>query len=153
MSHDSHQQAHFIHVLCGLTAGLEIKIKTAKFLNIPFFQLEERKTSSVLASEDGPLLEEFRNAFQEVSQWIDSAEAKLLESRKSEERALGREIEEWRPKVGNLRSMAEKLVQIFVGQKNDVEPEMKNLGQRSEPNRFVVLLYIFGQNGACRKET
>jgi hypothetical protein len=92
--------------------------------------LEERKTSSVAASEDGPLLEEFRSAFQEVSQWIDSAEAKLLESRKSEERALGREIEEWRPKVGNLRTMAEKLVQIFVGQKNDVEPEMEILGQR-----------------------
>ena len=68
--------------------------------------------------------------FQEVSQWIDSAEAKLLESRKSEERALGREIEEWRPKVGNLRNMAEKLVQIFVGQKNDVVPEMEMLGQR-----------------------
>jgi len=26
--------------------------------------------------------------------------------------------------------MAEKLVQIFVGQKNDVEPEMEILGQR-----------------------
>ena len=93
-----------------------------------------------MASEDGPLLEEFRNAFQEVSQWIDSAEAKLLESRKSEERALGREIEEWRPKFGNLRSMAEKLVQIFVGQKNDVEPEMKNLGQRFV--YLLVLLYV-----------
>jgi hypothetical protein len=46
-----------------------------------FLQLEERKTSSVAAAEDGPLLEEFRSAFQEVSQWIDSAEAKLLEAR------------------------------------------------------------------------
>ena len=111
-------------------------------------QLEERKTSSVVASEDGPLLEEFRNAFHEVSQWIDSAEAKLLESRKSEERALGREIEEWRPKVGNLRSMAEKLVQIFVGQKNDVEPEMETLGQRFDNliNLFSRLFY-----GATKK--
>jgi hypothetical protein len=53
-----------------------------------------------------------------------------IDPRKSEDRVLGREIEEWRPKFGNLRNMAEKLVQIFVGQKNDVEPEMENLGQR-----------------------
>ena len=66
----------------------------------------------------------------------------MLESRKSEERALGREIEEWRPKVGNLRNMAEKLVQIFVGQKNDVEPEMEILGQRSAATFATFIIFI-----------
>jgi len=55
---------------------------------------------------------------------------KLREANRSNDDVLNFEIEELRPKMGNLRNMAEKLVKIFVGQKSDVEPEMEMLGQR-----------------------
>ena len=48
----------------------------------------------------------------------------------SQERAIGQELDEWKPKIGNLRKMAEKLVQLFVSQKDDVEPEMAKIDQR-----------------------
>ena len=90
---------------------------------------ESRKLSS-MSQDDAPLFEEFRSAFQEISDWISRAEAKLGTNRESQERAIGQELNEWKPKIGNLRKMAEKLVQLFVNQKEDVEPEMANLDQR-----------------------
>ena len=82
--------------------------------------------------QETPLLDEFRSAFQEVSRWINRAEAHLGTNRESQERAIGQEIDEWAPKMGNLRRMAEKLVQLFLSQRDDVEPEMASLHQRWE---------------------
>lgn len=82
------------------------------------------------------LLKEFKTAFQEVSSWIETAESKLvnlrLNNRDSEERELGKEIEDMKPKISDLRAMAEKLVEMFVksGAGKDVEPDMKMLGLR-----------------------
>ncbi len=90
---------------------------------------EERKLST-MSQDEAPLLEEFRSAFQEVSQWITSAEAKLGTNRESQERTIGQEIVEWEPKMGDLHKMAERLVQLFIGQQDEVEPEMKKIDQR-----------------------
>ena len=92
----------------------------------------ERRKLSSMSQEETPLLDEFRSAFQEVSRWINRAEAHLGTNRESQERAIGQEIDEWAPKMGNLRRMAEKLVQLFVNQREDVEPEMASLHQRWE---------------------
>lgn len=91
----------------------------------------KRKLSS-MSQEEGvaPLLDEFRSAFQEVSRWIHRAEAQLGTNRESQERVIGQELDEWEPKMSNLRRMAEKLVQLFVHQSQDVEPEMASLRQR-----------------------
>ena len=92
---------------------------------------EARKLSS-MSQDETPLLDEFRNAFQEVSRWINKAEAQLGSNRESQERAIGQEIGQWEPKMTNLRRMAEKLVQLFVSQRDDVEPEMASLAVRWE---------------------
>lgn len=92
---------------------------------------ETRKLSS-MSQDEAPLFEEFRSAFQEISVWINKAEMKLNTNRESQERAIGREIDEWEPKIGNLRKMAEKLVQLFVNQKADVEPEMESINAKWE---------------------
>ncbi len=91
---------------------------------------EKRKLSSM--STDETLLDEFRTAFQEVSLWINKAEAGLGTNRESQEKEIGQELDQIRPKMGNLRRMAEKLVQLFVSQREDVEPEMNLLAQRWE---------------------
>ena len=93
---------------------------------------EKRKLSSMSQeNHDVPLLDEFRTAFQEVSVWINKAEAQLNTNRESQERQVGQEIDDWaRAKMSNLRQMAEKLVQLFVNDCNDVEPEMASLHLR-----------------------
>ena len=93
---------------------------------------ETRKLSSMSTQDETPLLDEFRTAFQEVSRWINKAEAQLGTNRASQERVIGQEIDEWAPKMGDLRKMAEKLVQLFVNQRQDVEPEMASLHLRWE---------------------
>ena len=108
----------------------EVKLQT-----LALSASRERTIST--GKDDAPLLTEFREKFQAVNAWIDSTEAKLLSiklsSKANDERSnLGNEVEEWKPKVRDLRSLAEKLVEMFVGQKEDVEPEMKKLGQRWE---------------------
>lgn len=86
-----------------------------------------------------------------MSQLIESAEMKLHDSGRSADCALDEEIEELRPKIGNLRNLAEKLVKMFVGQKSDVEPEMEILGQRYAQlnfrlNLFGFFIILFGKN-------
>ena len=77
------------------------------------------------------LLDDFRTAFQEVSVWINKAEAQLNTNRQSQERQVGQEIDDWaRAKMSNLRQMAQKLVELFVKDSNDVEPEMASLHLR-----------------------
>lgn len=92
----------------------------------------ERRKLSTMSQDEAPLLDEFRTAFQEVSRWINRAEAQLGTNRESQERAVGQEIDEWAPKMTDLRRMAEKLVQLFINQRQDVEPEMDSLHQRWE---------------------
>jgi len=83
--------------------------------------------------EEGQQLQEFRTAFQEVSSWLDQAERKLeRERRESEDRQLGEQMVQLRPKVENLGAMAVRIVERFNSQKMDVEPEMETLGQRWE---------------------
>jgi len=87
------------------------------------------------SSNDGFLADEFRAAFDEVSAWVDEAEVRLKQledtDRLSQERELSSEVEEWRPKVSDLRALSEKLVESFVGLAGDRD-NMKRLGQRWE---------------------
>ena len=95
---------------------------------------EKRKLSDMQnphPEKQAPLLDDFRTAFQEVSVWINKAEAQLNTNRQSQERQVGQEIDDWaRAKMSNLRQMAEKLVELFVKDSNDVEPEMASLHLR-----------------------
>ena len=94
---------------------------------------QKRKLSDMQnhPEKQAPLLDDFRTAFQEVSVWINKAEAQLNTNRQSQERQVGQEIDDWaRAKMSNLRQMAEKLVELFVKDSNDVEPEMASLHLR-----------------------
>ena len=80
--------------------------------------------------EDGKQLHEFRAAFKEVGRWLHQVERKL--ERESEDRQLGEQILELKPKVKNLGDMAVIILEKFTSQRFDVESEMKKLGQRWE---------------------
>ncbi len=77
-----------------------------------------------------------------MSDWIESAEAKLVDlgtsssdrRPSSQERELSLEVERWRPKVTDLRSLSEKLVTLFVeaGGKDEKKEDVEKLGERWE---------------------
>lgn len=85
------------------------------------------------AGEEGLLLQEFRSAFQEISSWLETAE-QILDGTKSKEesRQLGEQILNLQPRVDSLGVMADRILEKFTSQSQEVEPEMELLGQRWE---------------------
>ena len=95
------------------------------------------RTSAGLESgpgeETSPALLEFRAVFQEVSAWLDTAEKRLERVRRaSEDRQLEEQVVVLGPKVESLATMAVRVAEQFVGQREDVQGEMVSLGGRWE---------------------
>ncbi len=59
-----------------------------------------------------PLLKEFRAAFREVNSWIDDAESRLREE--NDVTRLSLEVDRWKPKVDDLKDLADKLTGVFL---------------------------------------
>ena len=72
----------------------------------------ESREASEQAEEEGAALQEFREVFQEVSGWLDSAEKRLERAtrRASEDRQLEEQVAALRPKV---RSVIVSLVNVW----------------------------------------
>ena len=92
--------------------------------------LRMRNGAAVSVSTQTEELHEFREAFKEVSRWLDQAERKL--ERESEDRLLGEQMMKLKPKVKNLGDMAVQILEKFTSHRFDVESEMETLGQRWE---------------------
>ena len=93
--------------------------------------IESREASE--QAEEGAALQEFREVFQEVSGWLDSAEKQLERARRaSEDRQLEEQVAVLRPKVESLGTMAVRVAEQFSSQREDVHGEMVSLGGRWE---------------------
>ena len=108
--------------------------------------MESREASE--QAEEGAALQEFREVFQEVSGWLDSAEKRLERARRaSEDRQLEEQVAALRPKVRSnivnpvtmfgfkvesLGTMAVRVAEQFSSQREDVHGEMVSLGGRWE---------------------
>ena len=85
------------------------------------------------AEEEGAVLHEFREVFQEVAGWLDSAEKQLERARRaSEDRQLEEQVVLLRPKVESLGTMAVRVAEQYSSQREDVHGEMVSLGGRWE---------------------
>ena len=106
-------------------------------IDLQALTLASRKTSNVAPCDvhvidDEPLVKDFRSAYQKTLSFIEETEAKLADLNRSpkEKDSLQRDLGEWKPEMSRLRTLAEKLVQQFVSQRGEVEPEMKALDRR-----------------------
>ena len=106
-------------------------------------KLDNKSTSSLAgvesrevleqAEEEGAVLHEFREVFQEVAGWLDSAEKQLERARRaSEDRQLEEQVVLLRPKVESLGTMAVRVAEQYSSQREDVHGEMVSLGGRWE---------------------
>ena len=106
-------------------------------------KLDNKSTSSLAgvesrevleqAEEEGVVLHEFREVFQEVAGWLDSAEKQLERARRaSEDRQLEEQVVLLRPKVESLGTMAVRVAEQYSSQREDVHGEMVSLGGRWE---------------------
>lgn len=77
-----------------------------------------------------PLISEFRNKLRNASIWLGDIEGKMASDRDSEQQALGQEVEQWRPKISELKKLSEKIVSSLANRRQDVEPGMKELDRR-----------------------
>ena len=85
------------------------------------------------AEEEGAVLHEFREVFQEVAGWLDKAEKQLERARRaSEDRQLEEQVVLLRPKVESLGTMAVRVAEQYSSQREDVHGEMVSLGGRWE---------------------
>ena len=106
-------------------------------------KLDNKSTSSLAgvesrevleqAEEEGAVLHEFREVFQEVAGWLDKAEKQLERARRaSEDRQLEEQVVLLRPKVESLGTMAVRVAEQYSSQREDVHGEMVSLGGRWE---------------------
>ena len=106
-------------------------------------KLDNKSTSSLAgvesrevleqAEEEGAVLHEFREVFQEVAGWLDKAEKQLERARRaSEDRQLEEQVVALRPKVESLGTMAVRVAEQYSSQREDVHGEMVSLGGRWE---------------------
>ena len=106
-------------------------------------KLDNKSTSSLAgvesrevleqAEEEGVVLHEFREVFQEVAGWLDKAEKQLERARRaSEDRQLEEQVVLLRPKVESLGTMAVRVAEQYSSQREDVHGEMVSLGGRWE---------------------
>ena len=80
------------------------------------------------STEETMLLQQFREAFQEISKWIENTE-KSLDNGNSN-LAFHDELKVFRPKIDNLGQMAVAIIETGAGNSVDVEPEIESLQQR-----------------------
>eukprot|EP00094_Tigriopus_californicus_P012072 TCALIF_11665-PA protein Name:"Similar to DMD Dystrophin (Gallus gallus)" AED:0.11 eAED:0.12 QI:11/0.44/0.31/0.89/0.88/0.89/19/143/3398 len=99
------------------------QLKSIQKIQDDFFQMGNPK-------EEPQVLQDFRQAFQSASKWLESAEGKLIHPNQTEH--LHSEVESWRPKIIALKKLAEQSLKVSAGQQEDVQPEMLKLCQRWE---------------------
>ena len=115
-------------------AELDLSGDESYRLTSPATTLNSISSCSGSGGDETAALHEFRAAFQEVSSWLDEAERRLERPGRSAavESSLAEELTSLRPKVESLATMAVSIVERFIAQQVDVEPEMEHLEQRWE---------------------
>jgi hypothetical protein len=107
-----------------------------ELVNIDFssLNLSPAKERPPIKEDIPPLLAEYQSAFKEASLWVDSVEARIKDKKSNDKHSrevdLGQEVEEWTPKMADLRAMSEKVVHAC--KREDLKNEMKRLDQRWE---------------------
>ncbi len=80
------------------------------------------------SGDESILLSEFRDLFQEISTWLEDTEERI----NGKDQNIGEQIIKYQPKVDQLGDMASRLLDRYSNNREDIEPEMENLGQRWE---------------------
>ena len=80
------------------------------------------------STEESLLLQEFREVFQEISSWLETAEKQL--DKPGTKYNFDAELQKFRPKIDNLGHMAIRIVEKFANQSVDIEPEIESLQLR-----------------------
>lgn len=107
------------------------KVKDVQDLNFDVHTLVSSRERTISVGQEEPqVLQDFRQAFQSASKWLESAEGKLIHPNQTEH--LQSEVETWRPKISALKELADQSLKVSAGQHEDVQPEMLKLCQRWE---------------------
>ena len=115
------------------------KLPESNQLSMADLDISEEETSKLANATNGSfnstgsgdesiLLSEFRGLFQEISSWLENTEDKI----DGKDQNIGEQIISYQPKVDQLGDMASRLLERYSNNREDIEPEMENLGQRWE---------------------